>query len=523
MAARQIKQDDVVKLRRTPWVDNFFRPAIIVAMIMCLNSAVVQLVWQANPEWNGTFFLLGMLLTTVEAVYSHRILHRFQGQGGSTVRFRLVEILFLLLLLKLITLFGKPWPVITTEFRAIIQEPSRIVTTEYYIIVTLAIAAWAATTFTIADLDSLYDPYTDNRVALDSLAERFFWGGGLLVLISGITQWVAHSGFRSLVNLERPAMGGVVFNVLLYFMLGFILLSQINLTRLQVRWETQKIDVAPGMIRRWVGYGLLFLAILTMIALILPTSYGMGLLQTAGYLLSYLFGVLILLFQMIVVLMTLPVVLLLTWLGYSSPELMSGTSLMPPPVLPDENSTSPGWLLLIRSVLFWMVALGAIGYLLKTYLDDRPDLVRQLLSLRLITMMVRFLGNFWLFVKNSLAAGLQQFPTLANVSKKEGGPRPASRSGWFSRHSNSPQRRIIRYYLNIIQQAGRKGTQRRQWQTPNEFEPELSHTAPEAEQEIQDLTKAFIQARYGPNEANEAHASSVQRWWQRIKRVLRRR
>jgi hypothetical protein len=524
MATDQIKPDEVIQPRRTPWMDNVFRPVIIIIMIMCLNIAVVQLVWQANPAWNGAFFLLGMLLTTVEAVYSHRMLRRFKWRGGSTLRFRLVEIFLLLLVLRLITLVGKPWSLISAEAQSILQEPSLIVTTEYYLIVTLAIAAWAATTFTIADLDSLYDPYVDNRTALDGLAERFFWGGGLLVLISGISQWVARSGFQSLTDLNRPTMGGVVLNVMLYFMLGLVLLSQINLTRLRVRWEVQKIDIAPGIIKRWAGYGLLFLSLLTAIAFILPTGYGIGFLQTTGYLLTYFFSIFILLFQMVIVLVTLPIVLLLSWLGYSAADPLGAMTVAPPPILSDETAATPGWLTVLRSALFWLVATAAVGYLIKTYLDDRPELVRQLLALRPIAVMVNLIKTLWRILRAGVVSGIRRLPrTINGNSKARAKEREAGTGGWFRRHKDSPRLRVIRYYLNIVQQAGQKGNRRRQSQTPFEFEPELTRSAPEVENEIQDLTGAFVQARYSKTEVDIGQVSNAQHWWQRIKQVLRRR
>ena len=92
MFTERVKPDEVIRPKRSPWADNLFRPAIIIMMIMCLNVAVVQLVWQANPAWSATYFLLGMLITTVEAAYSHRMLRQYRSRGGSMLRYRLVEV-----------------------------------------------------------------------------------------------------------------------------------------------------------------------------------------------------------------------------------------------------------------------------------------------------------------------------------------------------------------------------------------------------------------------------------------------
>lgn len=523
MFTERVKPDEVIRPKRNPWADNLFRPAILIMMIMCINVAVVQLVWQANPAWRATYFLLGMLITTIEAVYSHRMQRQYRSRGGSMLRYRLVEMVLLILVLKLISFIGQPWTLIVAEAEAIWGEPTRFLTTEFYVVVCLAIAAWAAATFTIDEIDSLYDPYVDNRVALDSLAERFFWGGGLLVLISGITQWIARAGVNSLLDLNRPALSGVVLNVLLYFTLGLILLSQINLTRLQVRWQVQKIAVGPGLVKRWAVYGLLFLGLITAVSFILPTAYALGFLTTIGYLLVYIFNLLIFLFQLVILLITLPLVFLLNWFGYSAPDPMTMTQNALPPVLPNEDTEAPAWITVLRSFLFWLVALTAVGYLIKTYLDDRPELVQQLLSFRPVALLVRAVRWLSQTLRHLLATGMAQLPTrIQRPATARRLPDSIFELGWINWRGLSPRDRVIRYYLNIVQRAEQGGTIRAQSQTPYEFEPDLTLSAPDVEQEIDKITEAFVEARYSETDIDQGQVARVQRWWQHIKRRLRR-
>jgi hypothetical protein len=74
MAGHGIAEDEVPEVKRTPWADNFFRPLLLTVMIMCFNISLVNLVRLVNPAWNGIYFLTGMLLTTIEALYSYRVL-----------------------------------------------------------------------------------------------------------------------------------------------------------------------------------------------------------------------------------------------------------------------------------------------------------------------------------------------------------------------------------------------------------------------------------------------------------------
>lgn len=522
MAIDPVKPDEYLRPQHHPWADNFFRPLLIIAMIMCLNFAVVQLVQLANPAWNGGFFLLAMLLTTVEAAYSYRIRRNFVGRGGSLLRFRLVEMGVLALLLRLMLLIDAPWPAAMAELRAIWQEPSLFITTEYYMVLCLALSAWGVTTLTIADLDLLYDPHVDNSTTLDSLAERFFWGGTVLVLLSGITQWVARAGFGSLVDTGRPSLGGVVLNVLIYFVLGLVLLSQVNLTRLQLRWQVQKISVSPGLVKVWAKYGLLFLGAVMVAAFLLPTRYTLGLLTTAGLALTALIELIIFLFQLLLVLLTLPLMLLLTWLGLSPPAALPSMPAAPPPLLPSPAAAASPWLELLRSVLFWLVAVGAVGYLLKTYLDDRPELVAQLKSLRPIALLWQLLARLWALLKRWTAAGLDalpdQLPAVGPMTGR-GALRPTGWRGW---RDLSPRSRVVRYYLNVLSQAEKRGAARQPFQTPYEYRPTLTDSAPDVGPEIEELTEAFVHARYSPRPVDETEAVAVQKWWRRIKRALKR-
>ena len=521
MATQPIKQDELIRARRNPWLDDFFRPMVIIVMIMCLNVAVVQLVWLANPAWNGAYFLLGMVLTTVEAAYSHRMRRNFVRRGGSLLRFRLVEIGVLVLLLKLILYIGKPWSTVAAQLQAIWEEPSMFLTTEFYIVLCLAMAAWGVTTFTIADLDLLYDPHIDNRMTLDSLAERFFMGGGLLVLISGATQWIVRAGATSLTNLYRPSISGVVLNVLVYFVLGLVLLSQINLTRLQVRWQVQKISVSKGLVKGWVKYGLLFLGGLMLLAFLLPTRYTMGFLETVGAALQVIIGAIIFIFQLLVVLISIPLVLLLTWLGISPPESLAEAAGGPPPLPPPTAADAPAWLELAQSVLFWLVAVAAVGYLLKTYLDDRPELVAQLKNLKPVALLMRLLKQIWALLRRWTAAGLETLPTQLTLKGNVGTRDGQNQRLWRGWRRLTPRDRIVRYYLNVLNQAKRRGAPRHESQTPYEYRLNLAQSVPEVEQEIEELTEAFVHTRYSPQPVEETQATAVQKWWKRIKQALR--
>ncbi|HEX9921627.1 MAG TPA: hypothetical protein VGD99_03105, partial [Anaerolineae bacterium] len=118
MVASRIIEDEVPQIRRSHWGDNFFRPLLIAIMIMCINVALVNLVRLINPTWRGAYFLIGMLLTTVEGIYSYRILKLVRARGISLLRYRLAEWTVLILILKILNFADKPRAAVWLELQA---------------------------------------------------------------------------------------------------------------------------------------------------------------------------------------------------------------------------------------------------------------------------------------------------------------------------------------------------------------------------------------------------------------------
>jgi hypothetical protein len=518
-----IAEDELLIVKPNPWADNFFRPLLLTVMIMCFNISLVNLVRLVNPAWNGAYFLLGMLLTTVEAIYSYRVLKLYRSRGGSLLRYRLAEAAVLILLLKLLHLAGKPLPQIIAEVQVLWQNPESFINIEFYIVVMLAAVAWISATHTMEDFEDLRDPYifrTDRISPLDELASRFFWGGGLLVLISGVTQWVAHSGWSSLADWQRPSLGGVILNVLVYFTLGLAMLSQARLTTLLLRWRIQRINVAPDLVKQWAKYGLILLGLVMAVAFVLPTGYTLGFLASARVLVIFLLGVLAFLIQLLLLLLTLPLAWLLSLLGQAPAERFSGMPELP--MLPETPAAAPlPWLEALRSLIFWLLAAAIVWYFLKVYLADHPELVEALKRFKPLGFLVGLLARLWQSLAGLAQAGLELLPHRLALTGQGQNKGLASYRRWAGLGGLSPRERILYYYLNILERAARYGTVRQKHQTPFEYETELSQAVPEAQPAVNLLTQVFVRARYSQEPFEQTQAGLAKVLWQQIRQELR--
>lgn len=524
MVTRKIDEDEIIQIERQPWADNFFRPLLIVVMIMCINVSIVSLVELINPAWSGLFFLAGMLLTTVEAIYSYRVLQSYLKQGVSVLRYRLAEAAVLIIVLKFFYFMAQPVSVVSREIQSLWSAPLIFFNNEFIMLVVLGFLAWGMASQTIGDFETLYDPYIDNRMTLEGLTERFFWGGGLLVIISGMTHWVAQAGVSSLIDLNRPSLSGVIFNVLVYFMAGLILISQVNLTRLMIRWRFQKTNVVPGLARQWARYGLIFLALVTLVAFLLPTEYTLGLLTTVGIFVEFLINVFLFILQLLFILITLPLSWLLGLFGVEDIGPSAPPERIPPPDLGSQGDGMPSWVEIIRSLIFWGLTLAILAYLIKTYLEDHPELLQHLKRFRPLAVLMGLLTSLWGWVTHWTQAGLALLPKRTPQGSGSASTLSAFQPlNWLNLRRLSPRDRILYYYLNTLKRAEQKGAPRPADQTPYEYEPRLNQSAPDVQAEIHELTQSFVHARYSREAFSEAQASLVQQVWQKIRKAFRAR
>jgi hypothetical protein len=314
---------------------------------------------------------------------------------------------------------------------------------------------------------------------------------------------------------------GLVLNALVYFLLGLVMLGQMHFTRLHQQWQAQEIKVAEGLTGRWARYSLAFIGLAALLAFLLPTGYTMGLLDAVSIILQILaYGV------------TLLFTLLLYpfgWLAWLISRLFGHEQLPPqaeilPPQLPQREPPAPGgagpdWLEILRSLIFWVAALGMLFYVIRSYLRDRPELLQALLSQRPIRALRDFLIALWRRLVGLAEAAGERFPR--GISLRRARPKlPKTPFRFFRLGALSPRERILYYYLSIVERARRQGYPRRSSETPYEYEATLGPKLPEAQQEMTSLTQAFVEARYSRRAFDREQDRRVRVIWKRVRAAL---
>jgi hypothetical protein len=312
---------------------------------------------------------------------------------------------------------------------------------------------------------------------------------------------------------------------LVYLACGFLLYSQARLSLLQARWRQDGALVDARIARIWNRSSVLLVVTIAVAALLLPRTYGMGLLDTFGLIASYvlwllsllLFGVASLILGLIGLILAIPA-FLLYWLGLQgevNPFPAEPLVLPPEPPAPVDSAPES----IIPSLIFWACILILSGYALWTVVQRHPlaqHLVARLKS-GVLGRVARRLAMLWQRVQHQA----QQVSRTLNRQTRhpdEQRMRPAIRLRTLA------PRELVRYfYLATLHRAGLRGLGRRSSQTPYEYRNTLTEQFPEARDDLTDLTESFIVATYSPRLTTSADAEHARSAWQRLRRYLRLR
>jgi len=505
---------------------NLVSYGLVSLMMLCLTQAIVQTGQRFLPGWDGVYLLIFCYIVAVESLYAtHRTRHT-TASNQYWLAYRLSEWVVILLALKVVLYLVRGPSQLWTDL-ALWQKnfSQNFFSGEYLVVMWVVVIVWlAAWRFAddLADLqddDQLLDALSgdvvrsDRGLARQSLAANILIVGGVIAFLTALTRLD-----MSAVGVPQPPLqtGALNNNVLAYFVLGLLLLSQTQFAILRARWALERTPISRDMAERWTIYSLGLLLGLIILVSLLPTSQMLGLFAT----LEFLFRILFFLISFLLFLFLLP----LAWLF----SLLTGGATAaplpppPPPQLPPAATLSAGppWLELLRSVLLWFALLGVVGFALYFYVTQNPQLAAALRRSRW-RWMAEGLARVWRGLRGwgrRLASTVEAAATRL-LSRR--GPAAEDRFGFLSLRRLSPRRRVIFFYQAMLRRAGESGLPRQPSQTPSEYLPPLQNTIPDSAEDAAALTETFLEARYSAHEVTGEQVSLVQGYWERIKKSLR--
>jgi hypothetical protein len=521
------KQDLSALFRRNERLTTLLAHAIVGLMLACAAVSIVQLGEYLLPNWHGTYLVFLSLIVSLEAMVSHRMMKGIYFFTPEWVLYRASEWIVILIGLKLalyaVNGFGPLWLDISLWRQNFAEN---FFTGEYVFDLVLLFFFWAIANVFSEELSRLEGDekvlqaeretgIVEHRPAVRrSLANLILVIGAAMIILAALTRlnWQTLWG-------DRPPPRADVLNILIYFLLALALLSLTQFSILRIHWILNRVPIERNLASRWLVYGVLFLFLTAALAFILPTRYSVGLLGVLGYLLSLV----LMIFSAIAFLLTLPIIFLVSLLaplfGRQAPQAPAVPRLPPPPpVMPSAGS---GWFEILKSMLFWLIFIGVIGFSLYSYLMRHKEWLQALRRRPVLGWFVDGLANFWHWLRRvnrsvtaSLEAGFNRFRTR-QVERMDQAARR-----FISLRRLSPRQKVLFFYMAMVRRSSQRGLPRKPHQTPNEYAQILEGQLPVVDDEVNSITRYFNEARYSRHTITDQHAGQAQQFWQRIRSAL---
>ncbi len=521
------------------WAEAVFEPVALIGTVVCFVLGLIQLGQALSPAWPTRFLPPLSVLVGAEAFFYSRRLNR----PAAYFKEWLVLLAPVIALARFLPYLEDPASSLGHDLALWWREPGSFFTLGFVADTIILLLVWGTVYSSTQNLNQLrvqpgeiVDPtearlrhvYEDNWRAIDhsaplrALGERYAWGGVILVLLAslaalGVNQVFSLEAIGQIVGFQRPSVSLVRANVVLYFVLGLLLLGEAHFVRQRTLWRLDRVELPPELPTRWIGatVGLVLLALV--VAFLLPTSYAM----TLGDLVSYVGMLIAEIFLLIGGAIFYVFYALLSLLG-----LRAGGGAGAPPAQPLRLPTAPpaptgsSPLETVRSLIFWLIALGILAYSLGVLWRKRGPWLGHL-------SLLAALRTPWSWLRALLRLGRKVGGDVGRVlaalpRRLRPAPLPPPRPPGFIRLSRlSPRDLVVYFYLSTTERAARLGQPRPPGATPDEYRRQLRQSLPQVDPEIDALTDAFLAARYGPRPTTVEAARSVRKEWEVLKRKLR--
>ncbi len=524
-------------------------------LVTCLSVPFLLVGQKIISDWNNQYLAPLAFLVSLEAMFTYHRLKKFTFFEVRSWLSLGAEWLVLAVFIRLLIYWVYGWDLFREalshwpeEFNAYFFD------TEFLLVLGFSLIIW----FISANLEAMFDQFSEDEVLLRAeidtgqsnernelrsrLANQVILGGAVM---SGLVAWIyLDSGlpWRS-----QPMVQVGLIALLGYFISSLVLLSLTHLAILRVYWIVNKIPISDSLTRRWARLSLFIIGGLGLVALFLPTGYSTPILRFIELLLSVIIGI----FQVILFLLSLPVVLLIRWLM----QLLGSQQSLPPvpqfePEIVILTGQAPGepasWPSLLKAILLWGGLLVMTILAFTIYLRDHPDYLHWLKGKRFIRWLVDTWSTWlaWLRGVNHSAIGMLR----AGWQRLQVGNIPGSVRGMTQiiNPRRLPARQQVQfYYLAMLRRAAEKGLPRTPSQTPQEYESRLiefvnasgvgqpkegegrsaqlkaeSESQPVLD-EVTGLTRQFQEARYSQHEISLGQVNLVRQYWERIREILR--
>jgi hypothetical protein len=519
--------------------------SVAVALLVIVQIVIPGQSWM--PLWAICF------IVALETTYTTNWLNEPGSHGVDKFAYRAAEFVMILVVVRLFSwaFFGPGIPS-RAEFETMLTQPlTLLLSGGFFTSLFVTLLAWlmaASLSDVLSQLDlSVYEiryytlPPAERKARMDdqpiqisrsTLVDRYgrIWlsGGMALVFLTALSsfdlpQVATETNVLAITRLGlHPAM---LAALLVYFLCGFWLLSYARMSLMNARWLFNGVAKEENVERNWQRNSLIVLAVIAFIAALLPIGSTVPL----GRILATIFSLVLYLFQLLFILLLAPLTWLLAQFGQdtgSIEELVEPPTPMQPPQLPPTNPAPPNEMAaMILTSAFWTILIVVTVAAILFFLRERGYRLNWHELKRLWQRVGAWAHMVWDMMRgrarqtrDSLQLRFRTTQSREEASKEDKGGR------WrFVRLSTlSPRDQIRYFYLSLLRRAADQGIRRQDSETPLEYAEDLKENWPEVEGDLDELTGAFLKARYSPKPIERDEINPIKARWKRARSRLRR-
>jgi hypothetical protein len=503
--------------------------AIMLASLVAVIAGPIR---RFVPWWNPAYIVGASLLVAIEASILHQTFRRERMWMTEALRFLVPEIVVMLVLMRIATTLSFGTAPLAEDARRWLYDPLSIFDAPFIVAILLGLLIGWLSHVAMQQIVELAPRRLDGPAqseearflaavseermsALAHINNRFIVGGALLLFCLALEA----VNVQQIGAASRPLATLSAIGALCYLISGFLLYSQARLALLHARWQLDGAHVSAQITGRWTRTSWLIICGVALAALLLPRTYGLGLLDTIGAILNvfgYVFAVLgYAVISLFGLLLLLPAWLMSLFTVDGDATPLPREPLPPPPLPPPEVTSEPR---LLTALIFWMCMLLLIGYALWIVAQRHPGALRVLTSRGPLASLLRWVRTLWRDTRVWAGQATQAVQARLHRPQRV----QAQRVSWL-RLSRLAPRELIRYfYRSTLQRAAAHGLKRRPGETPYEYSATLTNALPDTRPDIAELTDSFVSAQYSPKPIDSEDARRARGPWERMRRALRR-
>ncbi len=365
-------------------------------------------------------------------------------------------------------------------------------------------------------------PFQYNRTLLVKTYFSQWIGGGIfLALCATITTFDLTSpikGFNIFAMTRLGLQPIVLIAILVYFLAGFLLMSQAKLEVNNAHWLHSGMTKSSRVEKNWHRSGIRMLLIIAFFAALLPIGSTTGIGQIVESLVILLAGLFSLIYLFFIGLLAL----LFARSGSASsapPPPLPTPDFVPPPQPQAVNETAA----FIFSSAFWAIAIVLSVVAVSFFLRERGVKLNQASFKQMWTKLRGWAVQLWLGISQRAVELGRTVRDQLHIKWGEEEEGEEKRPFQFIRvNALSPREQIRYFYLSIVRRAAEKGVPRDKNETPLEYSQALKNEFPETEDDVEELTEAFLKARYSPQIVKKEEINPIKKRWKHVRSTLRR-